>query len=623
METITKLIHQEVIEQSNNPLIKELEDRFVSDILILYSTFDSNFWKLLPKVLDPNTNHDNLIIILRSYGGDYFNDYLDKTLIVFFYDIYKYKNVSCLVTEFAKSSSALLALSGIELFFLDKTCGLGTIDPRDKENDYKSAFERFSYDKDLVLTNVTFTIKNNTETFYKRTENVLGGKKHLYHEYGTLMSDVWRDISIDYYKDIKPVVDRLQDLFGLVPYKFLHHIDLRKEILVDSQGAEKILIKEDKTIINKFTDNNSVIINGDCLEELTRIPSNSIDFCFADPPYNLNKKYEKWDDDIDIKKYFEWCDKWLSELGRIIKPGRTVAVLNIPQWTIRYFKHLSSILQFQDWIIWKALGLPVRMIMPSHYSILCFTKGESRELPGLVRNEHSELEHNSIHTYKEFFCTRASCINERRKSNIEDNELISNIWWDIHRLKHNSKRVDHPTQLPPLFMHRLISLFTNKNEYVLDPFNGAGTTSLCAGQLNRKYIGIELSEYYYSISLQRHQDLKDGKDPFGKQKKIPKAKNSYVRRLEKQKYEVDKKTLQLEVKEIAKKLGKIPSRDDVMKYSSYPIEYFDNYFINWSEVTAAARTTGMANVESKKNYEVHQQLRIFEEKMKNYKKAIP
>ncbi|MBA7547162.1 hypothetical protein ES705_39564 [subsurface metagenome] len=60
-----------------------------------------------------------------------------------------------------------------------------------------------------------------------------------------------------------------------------------------------------------------------------------------------------------------------------------------------------------------------------------------------------------------------------------------------------------------------------------------------------------------------------------------------------------------------------------MKYSSYPIEYFDNYFINWSEVTAAARTTGMANVESKKNYEVHQQLRIFEEKMKNYKKAIP
>ena len=173
METITKLIHQEVIEQSNNTLIKELEDRFVSDILILYSTFDSNFWKLLPKVLDPNTNHDHLLIILRSYGGDYYNDYLDKTLIDFFYDIYKYKNVSCLVTEFAKSSSALLALSGIELFFLDKTCGLGTIDPRDEQNDYKSAFERFLYDKDLVLKNGTFTIKNNTETFSKRTENVL------------------------------------------------------------------------------------------------------------------------------------------------------------------------------------------------------------------------------------------------------------------------------------------------------------------------------------------------------------------------------------------------------------------------------------------------------------------
>lgn len=452
-----------------------------------------------------------------------------------------------------------------------------------------------------------------------KTTKDYGGKKHLYHEFGTLMSDVWRDISVDFDSYPSEVVDRLCDLFGLLQYKFVNVYDQREFY---KPTNEKHLFGNYSQTENTYSEK-SKLLNGDCIEQLKTIPDNSIDFCFADPPYNLNKKYESWDDGIDIQKYFNWCDQWLSELARVLKPGRTLAVLNIPQWCIRHFKHLNTVLDYQDWIVWEGLSLPVRMIMPSHYSLLCFSKGKPKALPALLRNHNTPFEKNAIEMQLEKFCIRANCIRKRKRLKIKDREIASNVWSDIHRLKHNSRRVDHPCQLPPMFMYRLISLFTNENEFVLDPFNGAGTTTLTAQQLNRKYVGIELSEYYHNITSQRHKELSSGCDPFRKiNDDKPKVKNSRVARLKKQKYEVSKKVLQLEIKNISKQLGHIPTKEEVSQYSKYPIEYFENYFTSWGEVTAAARTTGMTEFkqDGKGEYKIPEpQLRLFEEKKKKYK----
>ena len=428
----------------------------------------------------------------------------------------------------------------------------------------------------------------------ERTTKDYGGKKHLYHAYGTLMSDVWRDISYgpqDYPKDI---IDRLRDLFGMSLYNKLKVIDLRTQLRSVNKVSD-IKIKYLSSFEDKKEEviKDSKLINQDCLIALKTLPSNSIDFCFADPPYNVAKKYDNWDDNLDIQDYFQWCDEWLSELARVLKPGRICAILNIPLWAIRHFSHMQTILHFHDWIVWEGLSLPVRMIMPAHYTILTFSKGSPRDLPGISRQIHSPLELNSLSTLKENFCLRSSCIRNRRRARVVEQEQITNLWWDIHRLKHNSRRVDHPTQLPPKLMHRLIALFTNEGEIVLDPFNGSGTTSLTAEQLNRKFIGIEISPYYYELAQKRHNELRTGLDPFRKNDKVPKAKNSRVKRLKKQKYEVSKKTLQLEIKKIAKKLGKIPNREEVQIHSKFPLKYYDEYFINWGEVCAAARTTGM------------------------------
>jgi site-specific DNA-methyltransferase (adenine-specific) len=414
-----------------------------------------------------------------------------------------------------------------------------------------------------------------------KTTKDYGGKKHVYHEYGTLMSDVWRDLEIEPERGITLVVDRLRDLFSLEPHRTLQVIDLH-ELDLGHETPLTVTIRDDLSTILE-----SQLINGDSLEVLATLPENSVDFVFADPPYNLDKRYDRWDDALEARQYIEWCNQWLTALERVLKPGGTLAVLNIPQLAARHFAHLDTFMRFQSWIAWEGLSLPVRFIMPAHYGIACFSKGEPRPLPGTLES------HPSLQPLEEWYCLRSTCVAKRNQSRITDRGILSDLWWDIHRLKHNTYRVDHPCQLPPLLMERLIGLFTHPGEIVLDPFNGAGTTTLVAAQMNRRYIGIELSEKYHAITLERHVGLERGINPFDKGKSTPKSKNSRVKRLD-QRGSVTKKELQLEVKRIAIELGRLPTREDVATMGRYSLKLYDASFLSWAEACAAARTTGMS-----------------------------
>ena len=430
-----------------------------------------------------------------------------------------------------------------------------------------------------------------------KTTKDYGGKKHTYHAYGTLLSDIWRDISCDLYDNIEPIIDRLADLFGLESYEKLLIFDLTQLDL----AREPIAAPDIPSIPSRSSDTRSMnqLINGDCLESLKNIPDNSVDFAFADPPYNLGKKYRGYSDDMAITEYFQWCDMWIKQLARTLKPGRTLALLNIPLWSIRHFQTLEKTLNFQNWIAWDALSYPVRLIMPAHYTLLCFSKGIPRPLPGLTdqtgltETPFTPEPFQSLHPLAEGFCLRSSCIKQRQQGNVDDRGPLTDLWWDIHRIKHNTRRVDHPTQLPPQLMYRLISVFTKPNEVVLDCFNGSGTTTLAAHQLGRQYIGIEKNKTYFDMTRHRHEEIRFGFDPFRKMERKLTAKNSPVERLPKQKYKVPKKTLQLEVKRVAELLHRLPTREEMIHHGEYPIQYYDEYFSSWGEVCAAARTTGM------------------------------
>jgi DNA modification methylase len=429
-----------------------------------------------------------------------------------------------------------------------------------------------------------------------KTTKDYGGKKHTYHEYGTLMSDVWRDIDCDLEGDISPVVTRFADVLGVEPYKELLVLDCRPMNLKRVPTDVSVINAKENELPEDFTDK---VLQGDCLERLREMPDNSVDFAFTDPPYNLGKRYTSYADDMEITEYFNWCDQWIAEMGRVLRPGRTCAILNIPLWAVRHFLYVRTILTFQNWIVWDALAFPVRLIMPAHYAILCFSKGEPRELPGLVSKAGQTNVLGSPKAFKalepmaEGYCLRSQCVARRQTARIDDRGPLTDLWWDIHRLKHNSRRVDHPCQLPPHLMYRIVSIFTRPGEVILDCFNGAGTTTLAAHQLGRRYIGIEVSQKYCDMAKERHREILEGLDPFRKEERVLTAKNSPVPRLPKQKYEAPKKILQLEVKRVAEELGRLPTREELIKHGKYPIKYYDEYFVSWGEVCAAARTTGM------------------------------
>lgn len=429
-----------------------------------------------------------------------------------------------------------------------------------------------------------------------KTTKDYGGKKHTYHEYGTLVSDVWRDTKCDLEGDISPVIARFADLFGIEPYRKLAVLDCRKLKLGRVPAAKASV---GNTVCELSHDVVNSIRPGDCLERLRELPSNSVDFGFTDPPYNLGKTYIGYTDDLRIQDYFKWCDQWITEMARVLKPGRTLALLNIPLWSIRHFLFMRDILTFQNWIVWDALAFPVRMVMPAHYTILCFSKGTSRELPGLIGESGQTVALSAPETFRaleplaEEYCLRPQCVRKRQLAGIDDHGPLIDIWSDIHRLKHNSRRVDHPCQLPPHLMYRLISIFTRPDEVILDCFNGAGTTTLAAHQLGRRYIGIELEQKYCDMASGRHGEIRKGLDPFRKTDRVLTAKNSPVPRMPKQVYEIPKKTLQLEVKRVAELLRRLPTREELIRMGRYPIRYYDDYFMSWGEVCAAARTTGM------------------------------
>lgn len=86
--------------------------------------------------------------------------------------------------------------------------------------------------------------------------------------------------------------------------------------------------------------------------------------------------------------------------------------------------------------------------------------------------------------------------------------LVSDVWSDIHRVRHNNRRDEHPCQLPLHLLERIVLMSTDIGDVILDPFSGTGTTAIAAKTLQRNYIGIELDESYARISEAKLEQVK-------------------------------------------------------------------------------------------------------------------
>lgn len=231
---------------------------------------------------------------------------------------------------------------------------------------------------------------------------------------------------------------------------------------------------------------------GDCLEIMSQIEDNSIDMCFADPPFNLEKKYTSYKDQRPDEEYLEWCRKWLYELWRITKPTGSIFVHNIPKWLTYYAAILNEFAYFRHWISWDAMSNPLgKTLLPAHYGTLFYTKA-----PKGFKFYEIRAPHKRCRVCKEYLKDYGG-----KKDQMHPfGALISDVWTDIHRIRHNVRRDEHPCQLPIPILERIVLMSTDPGDIVLDPFLGTGTTAIAAKTLGRRFIGIDIGPEYAEIA---------------------------------------------------------------------------------------------------------------------------
>jgi DNA modification methylase len=442
-----------------------------------------------------------------------------------------------------------------------------------------------------------------------------GGKSHLMHPQGVRLSDVWMDVVVDPRERMPAeLFERILDLAAgprraslllLFPETFQAMPDVtaypirsfnpltRK--LHDRPAGKPQAIPE--ALLNRLH-------RAPCLDVLRRIPSASVDLAFADPPFNLTKSYEGYKDDLDERDYLGWCKRWLVEYERVLKPGGALFVLNLPKWAagLADFLSRSGSLYMQNWVVWNALPEPKGVLMPAHYALLYFTKGERA-----ARFNYCSMEQGWQPFDEAVFppdrpdvCKRRACVRRRRASTQVWRGELTDIWHDIHRERRPIHKAAgekaHPCATPERLLDRIIRLATNPGDVVLDAFAGTGTSALVAGRLNRRFIAIEQADEYLHLADRRIREKRSSWQRATRPRRVGAA---------------SKRALQLELKRLTLLLGRLPSMADVERLSKYAPAVFEQAFDSWSVALKAARTALAASPESDTNSMNAEQLEMF------------
>lgn len=226
------------------------------------------------------------------------------------------------------------------------------------------------------------------------------------------------------------------------------------------------------------------IFCANCLEFMKEIPESSIDFCLTDPPYNIgdsnkltkvgNKfqtNKESWGewDSMDEKEYLKWIKNGLIEIYRILKDSGSL-VMFFDKFNITYLRDMGRDIGFHPvnfYALFKRNPVP-------NLRKNGFTSGF--EL-GLIFNKNKK---------------------EKKWNFLRQNEMQNYFVYTIGR-----KDTTHPTEKPKQAFERLIQIFTDKGDLILDPFVGSGTTAVAAKELDRRYIGIEKNKEYCAMAENR------------------------------------------------------------------------------------------------------------------------
>lgn len=248
----------------------------------------------------------------------------------------------------------------------------------------------------------------------------------------------------------------------------------------------------------------NVIIEGDCVDVMNRLPEKSVDLIFADPPYNLqlggdltrpdNSQVDAVTDDWDQFESFDAYDlfthEWLEAARRVLKDTGAI-------WVIGSYHNIFRVgSTLQDAGFWIMNDVIWRKTNPMpNFKGTRFT------------NAHETLIWATKHANQKPYTFNYDAL----KTFNDDIQMRSD--WTIpictgsERLKKDDGKKVHPTQKPEALLHRVLLATSKPGDVILDPFSGTGTTAAVAKALGRRFIGIEQDPVYARYSRERLSNI--------------------------------------------------------------------------------------------------------------------
>lgn len=265
--------------------------------------------------------------------------------------------------------------------------------------------------------------------------------------------------------------------------------------------------------------NIKTIINGDCIEVMKTMEESSVDLIVTSPPYGVGIDYDVHQDDMLWEEYVKFTYSWMEQAFKVLKDDGRIAI-NIPYEINRQAKGGRIFMVSEVWQIMKQIGFKFFGVVdleeesphrsrttawgswmspsapyiynPKECVILAYKKNHIKKVKGEPEwvGELGEREDkNGVMKPKTFYT-------EEQKREFID--LVFGQWHyfaDTRSLTKATFSMDIPT--------KAIKILTYKNDLVLDPFAGSGTSMVAAEVLNRRWIGIELSPNYAKIANER------------------------------------------------------------------------------------------------------------------------
>lgn len=283
--------------------------------------------------------------------------------------------------------------------------------------------------------------------------------------------------------------------------------------VVEAQSSEQKLLPLPLTkgFQLQYTHPHGQIYQGNSLDWLASLDSESVDLVFADPPYNIKKA--EWDNFENQEKYIEWSIQWISQASRILKSNGSLYVCGFSEILADLKYLVSKYFKNCRWLIWhyknKAnLGSDWGR---SHESIIHFRKSDQVK----INIDDVRIPYGA-HTLKYPSHPQAETSAYGKGKTKKNNNWTPNPKGakpkDVIEIPTTcngmGETTPHPTQKPEELLRKFVLASSQEGDMIIDPFSGSGTTIVVAEQLNRRWMGCDLNIEYNNWAIQRLENVR-------------------------------------------------------------------------------------------------------------------